>query len=66
MAFTRNSGDKNMANNEDDELDDFTISQDELFFETDKESKITNLTNQVKCQLNIFTSTQVQVPIWQL
>ena len=63
MAFTRNSGDKNMANNEDDELDDFTISQDELFFETDKESKITNLTNQVKCQLNIFTSTQVQVPI---
>ena len=66
MAFTRNSGDKNMANNEDDELDDFTISQDELFFETDKESKITNLTNQVKCQLNIFTSTQVQVSIWQL
>ena len=62
MAFTNDSGDKHIANDEDDEFDDFTIRQDELFFDTDGESEVTNLTNQIEQQLNISQSTKYKYP----
>ena len=58
MAFTGGSSNKHMANDEDDEFDDFTICQDELFFDTDEESEVTNLTDQIEQWLNISKPTK--------
>ena len=55
MAMTSNSDDKNMANSE---LNDFTVSENELFFfednsDEDKEGNILDLTTQLKWLLKI-------------
>ena len=53
MAFVNNSGDKQMADNE---LNDFSISDDYLFFDNNDKNEITHLSNKVKKQCNISTS----------
>ena len=59
MAFTSNSGDKHMADDEDNEFSNFTICQDELFFDADEESEVTtNLTDQIEQWLNISKPTK--------
>ena len=62
MAFTSDSGNEHMADDEDNKFDNFTICQDELFFDTDEESEVTNLINQIEQQLNISQPTKYMYP----
>ena len=45
MAMANNSDDENMA---DSEFDDFTVSEEELFFEDDEDDNVTDLTTHLK------------------
>ena len=45
MAMANNSDDENMA---DSECDDFTVSEEELFFEEDEDDNVTYLTTCLK------------------